>query len=192
MRLSHSGNGATLAFTLVELMVVCVIIGIMSAVVVAEMRGSFEDVLLRSSGRKLINGFSLAYSRAVSFNHTYRVRLDRAGSRFVVEEEVREGSKGMVFHPVRDLAGGDGALDARVSVHLRKGDGENRSDGATEGRGRGGEEPGSPAEGESVSFYADGTAEAAEVVLRDREGFRLALRVNPVTGRVRISELDRE
>ena len=45
---------------------------------------------------------------------------------------------------------------------------------------------------EPIFFYPDGTADASEIVLRDRDGFRLALRINPVTARVRIIELARE
>ena len=45
---------------------------------------------------------------------------------------------------------------------------------------------------DGITFYPDGTAEASEIVLRDRDGFRLALRINPVTARVRIIELARE
>ena len=33
---------------------------------------------------------------------------------------------------------------------------------------------------------------AGEILLRDRAGFRLALRINPTTARVRIIELERE
>ena len=45
---------------------------------------------------------------------------------------------------------------------------------------------------EAVTFYADGTADAGEIVLRDRQGFRLGLRVHGATGRVELRELERE
>src|SRR6266702_4217495 len=43
---------STSAFTLMELLVVCLLIAVMAAIIVPEMRSSFEDALLRSSGRK--------------------------------------------------------------------------------------------------------------------------------------------
>ena len=55
-------------FTLVELMVVVALIGILTVMILPEMRGTFEDTLLRASSRKLIDVFSLASSEAVSRN----------------------------------------------------------------------------------------------------------------------------
>ena len=45
---------------------------------------------------------------------------------------------------------------------------------------------------ETIGFYADGTADAREIQLEDRDGFRLVLRINPTTARVRIVELERK
>jgi hypothetical protein len=44
---------------------------------------------------------------------------------------------------------------------------------------------------EAIVFYPDGTADAREILLQDRDGFRLALRINPTTARVQIVELER-
>src|SRR5204863_8720326 len=57
---SHSG------FTLIELLVVIALFGILSAMIIPEMRGSYEEALLRSTSRQLVNVCNLAYSRAVS------------------------------------------------------------------------------------------------------------------------------
>jgi hypothetical protein len=43
----------------------------------------------------------------------------------------------------------------------------------------------------AILFYPDGTAENREIVLEDKSGFRLALRLNPVTARVHIVEKER-
>jgi len=43
-----------------------------------------------------------------------------------------------------------------------------------------------------VNFYPDGTADSVEVVLRDEAGFGLRLRIDPITARVEILELDSE
>ena len=43
-----------------------------------------------------------------------------------------------------------------------------------------------------VAFYPDGTADAAAFLLRDRDGFRLLLQINPITARVHVVEMERE
>ena len=50
----------------------------------------------------------------------------------------------------------------------------------------------SSAAADTISFNPDGTADGVELVLRDQQGFQLALRVNPTTARVRIVEMARQ
>lgn len=45
---------------------------------------------------------------------------------------------------------------------------------------------------QTITLYPDGTADAVEIVLRDREGFRLGLRINPITARVQSIDLQRQ
>ena len=45
---------------------------------------------------------------------------------------------------------------------------------------------------DTISFYSDGTADSAELLLRDKQGFRFALRINPITSRVKILDLGHE
>jgi hypothetical protein len=42
-----------------------------------------------------------------------------------------------------------------------------------------------------VEFYPDGTSEPKEILLRDREGYGLSLRINPATARAVVVELGR-
>ena len=151
-------------FTLIELMVVIVIIAIMSAVIVGEMGGTFHDALLRSTGRQLMSVFSLASSRAISQNRTHLVRFDRSTGRYALETR-RHGE----FVPVEALGGSTGTIDPHIALRFL---GEGLSD--------------------TVAFNPDGTADQREIELRDPEGFGLALRVNPVTSRVQLIELERQ
>jgi prepilin-type N-terminal cleavage/methylation domain-containing protein len=179
-----SGN-QTRAFTLLELTVVVILIGILSALIIPEMRGTYEAELLRSTSRDLIDAFHVAYSRAVSFNQLHRFRLDPATHRFMLEKRV--WANGLEdFVPVRDVPGAEGQLDERISVRIRVSDSAQSTP-----AGQGTASENQTAGPEELSFYPDGTTEAAELLLQDRQGFRLLLRVNPTTARVRILELPR-
>ena len=178
-------------FTLIEMMVVLAVIGIVSALILPEMKGTYHDALLRSTSRKLIGAFELAASRAVSLNQICRFRLDRRAGRFQLEEAGGPGLRGNGFVPVRDLAGSDGELDERITLVFHPA--------AEESTPRTGEEdrlvrsqaataPGLTA----ITFFADGTCEGGSLELRDSEGFGLLLKLNPVTARVQVIELGRQ
>jgi type II secretion system protein H len=188
MKLNPSTGDERAAFTLVEIMIVVVLIGIMTALVVSEMKGTYEDALLRSTSRELINAFSLAYSRSVSFNEMYRVRLDAGSGRYVVEKRVIDRS-GENFVPLQDVTGSEGTLDKRITIAIRK-TGAMPAEDAGPPFNASEESPASPST--DITFFPDGTAEAGEVLLQDRQGYRLALRINPTTARVRVVELARE
>jgi type II secretion system protein H len=189
MRIKFSSRRGRTAFTLIELMVVIVIIGIMTAMMIPEMKGTFQDALLRSTSRELINVFDLAYSRAVSLNQLRRVRLDEKTGHYLVEKRVMENGQEN-FVPADDVAGGKGELDSRISIEFRP-PAENASDASapTENASVNDE---SSADEVTISFYPDGTADAGDILLRDRDGFRLALHINPITARVHVVEMERE
>jgi type II secretion system protein H len=185
MRLELSSRRTEAGFTLVELMVVIVIIGIMTAMMIPEMKGTFQDALLRSASRELINVFDLTYSRAVSLNQLRRVRLDEKTGRYVVEKQVAENGREF-FVPADDMPGGKGQLDSRISVEFQR-PVEIAADGNTE-------VPASENDWSrvTINFYPDGTADAAELLLQDRAGFRLHLQINAVTARIHVVELERQ
>lgn len=174
----------TRAFTLIELMTVIVIIGIMTAMIIPEMRGTFEDALLRSTSRDLVSVFELASSRAISFNQLHRVRLDSESGRYLVERQVREGGQ-EDFVALTDVAGCKGELDKRIAIEIHRPEDESAETktAATE-----------PTQNlpDAISFYPDGTADAAMILLQDRAGFRLGLKLNPTTARVHVLEMEHQ
>jgi type II secretion system protein H len=172
-------------FTLIELMVVIVIIGIMTAALIPEMKGSFQAELLRSNSRELINACDLAYSRAVSLNQIRRVRLETETGRYWVERQVLANGQAD-FLPADDVPGYQGKLDTRITAEYIAPD-EGVAEGDTAAPGAE-----TAAIGTTISFYPDGTADAGAILLRDRAGFRLLLDINPVTARVQIVEMERE
>jgi type II secretion system protein H len=182
MRASVPVKNWRAAFTLIELMVVLIVIAIMSAVIVGEMSGGFQDALLRSSGRQLISVFNFASSRAISVNRLYRVRFDRGTGRYFVEKHAR----GDQFVPTRDGPGSEGAIDSRISIRVQE-SGEMETASAEVQTDRPERAPDN-----AVNFYPDGTTDGRQIELRDRDGFGLALLVSSVTARVQIIELERQ
>jgi type II secretion system protein H len=175
-----------LGFTLIELMVVIVLIAIMTAVILPEMKGTYEDALLRSTARKLVDVFNVANSHAIALNQVHRVRLDRKNGRYFIE--TRNAERGTRN---REVPGGEGTFDTRISIDVRN-TVEGPTDLAEQRAAAAADDFRNRANDGTISFYPDGTADAQEILLRDRQGFRLVLRINPITARVRIIELERE
>lgn len=166
-------------------MVVIVIIGIMTALMIPEMKGTFQDALLRSTSRELVNVFSLAYSRAVSLNQLRRVRLEEKTGRYLVEKQVTENGREN-FVPADDVPGNKGELDSRIVVEFHPLAEFSAGEGAAANSSAG------DASAVTIAFYPDGTADGGNFTLRDREGFRLMLQINPITSRVHVVEMKRE
>jgi len=168
------------AFTLIELMVVIVIIGIISAMIIPQMKGTFDDALLRSTGRDLVNVFSLASSRAVALNQSYRVRFDTQNERYAVEQQIHDGTQ-EDYVPLKDVSGAEGKLDSRITITINPADESSAEDDS-------GVSPSDQGAPDAISFFPDGTADAVEILLRDRDGFQVFLQLNPVTARVHLTE----
>jgi len=176
-------------FTLVEMLVVIVIVSIMSVAIVAEMHGTFQDALLRSTSRELAGACNVASSRAISINRPHRIRIDRVAHRYFLEKSTRGGSD---FYPAQDTPGSSGKLDSRIAISFRQPGFDAPDDAGQEPSGNSADQGGLPAMGseDSVTFYPDGTAQERLITLADRDGYRLALRVNPVTSRVQIKAME--
>src|ERR1017187_6573466 len=123
VKLISSSQNEQRAFTLIEMMTVLVLIGIMTAMIIPEMKGTFEDALLRSTSRDLVNVFELSSSRAISLNQLHRVRLDTTTGHYLVERQAPDGAPEK-FIPLKDVSGCTGELDKRIAVEIRRPDEE--------------------------------------------------------------------
>ena len=182
------------AFTLIELMVVVVLVGVLTAMIIPEMKGTYEDALLRSTGREIMSVLNLACSRAVALNQKCRVRLDMRSGKYQIEIPPSKSGSARSTASSRDVPGGTGTLDSRISIEVRRpaeepANPDNTSPEMNQPLPEDVSEPGQT--GEVINFYPDGTADDREILLRDRLGFQLALRLNPVTARVRVIDLGR-
>ncbi len=177
-------------FTLIELMVVIVLIGIVSAMILPEMKGTYGNALLRSSARDLVNVFSIASSRAVSLNQLHVVRINETSGHYEIERQVQASGLRTEFAPLKDVAESAGNLNERITVAIHDANESESEQAHAE------QEPKELTETSaaqtppgSITFYPDGTADPAEVLLRDPAGLGLRLRINPITARVQILEL---
>lgn len=177
-----SGNrtGAQ-GFTLIELMVVVIVLGIVTATVVSQFGASRHEEILRSEARELLAVMNLAYSEAVTSSRLHRLRLDPGKGRYWLE--ARSGEE-VAFSPLRNVAGASGTIDVRLSAAVRE---------STEREDQGEKIlfnlQATPTPSDAIDFRPDGTADAREVELRDQQGFALLLLVNPLTSRVDIVEV---
>lgn len=165
------------AFTLVELMIVVVIIGILSGVMVLEMRGTFEDALLRSNARKIIDVCDVASNRAIAANEAQMLRIEPKSGKYTVRAKGNSNAADETTN---------GELDPRVKLEMRNAAGaeeENLADANADPAA-----DAAPSEDYSVTFFPDGSAEGREFLLKDRDGIELVLRINPATSRVRLIE----
>ena len=184
-------------YSLIELMVVILLLGIMTAVILPEMGGSHQEALLRSSGRELVSVLRLAYSQAITVNRPHHFCIDPREGRYWLETMAPDGEDGETRVPVRKIPGCAGQLDSRISIQIRRPGrdprGESRgSPGADSRRADSGRADARGTPDTTIAFHTDGTAEAREILLRDEDGFALALRINPATARVRLHTLGRE
>jgi type II secretion system protein H len=165
------------AFTLVELMVVLTIIAIVTGVMVLEMGGTYEDALLRTNARKLIDVCDAASNQAVATHQAQTLRIDVKSGRFSLQPKAREVNE-------RGAAITQGELDQRIALLIREPQREEESDGPNDV-----EDSDTPAQMDTIVFYPDGSADGREFLFKDRAGVELLLRINPMTSRVRVIEM---
>ncbi len=195
-------------FTLIELMVVIVILGIMAGMILPEMMGTFSDSKIRAAARKIIYTSGLAQSQAVSSRTPHRLNLDDANHQFAVTRKMMDPQRGEIWVPVTEFSGMTGSWADEVSVTLRDPAPDQES---------GVEQNTNPAQptpmdsfliqpptdvsmlastnsttGTFIEFQPEGSVTLKEIVLQSESGLGLLIEILPATGRMSVGPLDKD
>ncbi len=194
-RRHHGGGSWNSGFTLVELMVVIVVLAVVAATVLPQFSGTRQTLLLQDCGRRIAASIQLARSQAITQGRRIRWRLNTSEKRYWLEAE-SDNVTGPGFETLESIPGWKGEIPPTVNAQVmedRAGDGG--ESGAREAPPQANQ--GRPAAGggrglAEIVFEPDGTTERRQVVLHDTDGFALALRLNPLTSRLRVLDLGRQ
>ena len=151
------------AFTLLELLIVLLLVGIASALVVPRMVASLPGVQLKSAARAVAASLRYARSQAVFETVPYAAALD--GRRGILVVEPAEAGEVPAKRRVYELPEG---IEARVLD---------------------GEAAGEDTEERGVLFFPRGDSSGGRVVLRDPRQREYAITVDPITGTVEVERL---
>jgi prepilin-type N-terminal cleavage/methylation domain-containing protein len=182
----NTGGRSKAGFTLAELLIVLLLMAIFTGIALTEMRGSFDDALLRSSARDLMSGLGLASSRAVALNLPHAFLFDREKNEFSVQPKAKSPGANREGESRLEEQSEIRKIDERITIEIR--DPTQVPD--SEAGELADEQPPKQLERDVIHFFPDGTADRREIVLRDRNQAELLLRINPVTGRVRLEETE--
>ncbi len=196
--MTRAGRRRT-GFTLVEVMLVVVIIGIASAVALPTFAKSFRGAKLRTSTRMVLAMHRNAQSKAVLGQEYTALLFDvRKGTVELVEQS---GPRKMQDSFFGEIGGSGGGMGSVMSGSDFSGDGGGDGGGGGEAVSsfalrkledtvsfesfQGGKEID---ELFYVSYYPSGRCEGYTVVLADGEGRRRSVTVDPITGKAKVKD----
>ena len=154
-------------FTLIELTIVIVILGVMLALIIPRL-GELGEANLKRSARHLTGMIRYLHDEAQATKYVFRLRFDVTEGRYWVEKMTLLNDKTVEFKRFSSEMAAEGTLagqttfrDVKVASH-----------------------PDDP----FIEFSPEGWVEPASIHLRDGEKREFTLKVNPLTGDTELRE----
>jgi general secretion pathway protein H len=154
-------------FTLIELMVVIVVLGIMMTLIIPQL-GNIGDANLKRSARHLTGMIRFLRDESQAKKTVYRLRFDIQGGKYWAEEWTRLSDDTAEFKPLRSALANEGSLAGQTSFKDVQ--------------------VGSHPDDPYIIFTPNGWVEPAFIHLRNGDDKPFTLIVNPLTGNTDLHE----
>jgi type II secretion system protein H len=164
-------------FTLLELLIVLVLIGLTAAVVAPRLSGTHDKLPLGTAAKHLSALMRLARSNAVTRGQTVVVYAEPETSRIVMAAATNRAHADQINENKKEASGSVALIDPRHAYHLPRGITLSRV--VSEG--------GMRLEDAAIAlFYPIGNSSGGQVVLTDAAGRRKIITIDTITGLVTI------
>jgi prepilin-type N-terminal cleavage/methylation domain-containing protein len=166
-RVKGQGNNVSRGFTLIEMMIVIVVLGVMLALIIPRL-GEIGDANLKRSARHLTGMVRFLRDESQAQKKVYRLRFDVTDGRYWIEVMTLLNDKTVEFKRFSSEMATEGSLSGQTTFrHINVAS-----------------HPDDP----FIQFWPNGWVERALIHLRDGEGREFTLVVNSLTGNTDLRE----
>ena len=170
--LEHKNDG-NVGFTLLELLVVLVIVGLMSALVGPKLVGSLSNTKLKVASKKVAAALRYARSQAASQNATYIARFDFDKSRLHIRTDPQTGAENINEDSGVDI---ESSLKSKNYILPEEIIFENALS----------VQNGIDSEFYEIIFFPNGNSSGGEIIIADKKEKKYKITVDFITGSVHL------